>query len=337
MSTTATSPKARKLSVDQMLRLMQLEMDKAQAHNYSLSGILVQLDGFDDADEKDRLAAMPEVFRVLKHVTFERKVQGLGFWTEKLVLAVFPHVSPTEIAELGKALVEKGRAIALKGALADRDVTISAGVAHNQHSGPMSFEILIREAETGLSMAQRGGGDRCIQWLDVESELDRLRDDLDEQMAEVDRQYQVFAQQQDALAEKRSRELVDSIKDIFGREQATEATVRIEKEMIALAISAVDGWRDSSLAQELTASQRQIDNLERRVRKLTDILDVTESELRRVAAMKQIDTGLSSIYRTVQGLSFDDPNAGMKKELMKSIFEANLALQGADDSESPQE
>ena len=42
--------------------------------------------------------------------------------------------------------------------------------------------------------------------------------------------------------------------------------------------------------------------------------------------MKNIDPGLSSIYRTVQGLDSGAANADVKKEMMKQIFEANVEM-----------
>jgi GGDEF domain-containing protein len=275
---------------------------------------------------------MPAVFHLLKRITFERSVQGLGFWSEKVVLAVFPHVVPATIAEIGDALVASVRGAEVPG-LAGRKVSLSGGVAHNQHAGPMSFEVLIREAETGFSMARQSGGDRCVQWLEVESELDRLREELEEQMREVERRGELFAQEQDELAEKRSKEFVQRIQEVFSREEKAESVMRLEKEMIALALRQIEEWRDGTLARELTESRRQVDNLERRVRKLSELLNVTEQELKRVAAMKNVDTGIASIYRTVQGIGGDDANAEAKREMMKSIFEANLALLGRDASE----
>jgi hypothetical protein len=103
--------------------------------------------------------------------------------------------------------------------------------------------------------------------------------------------------------------------------------------MIGLALTQIEEWRDGTLARELTESKKLVDNLERRVRKLSDLLNVTETELKRVAAMKNVDTGIASIYSSVQGIGGDDANAEVKKELMKSIFEANLALLGRDASE----
>lgn len=334
MTATAAGAKSTKLSIDQMLRLMQLEVDKAQAHAYPVSCLLVGLDGFEGpGDEPLKKKVMPAVFHLLKRVTFDRGVQGLGFWSEKVVLAVFPHVAPATVAQVGLALVESVRGAAVPGLDAGRTITLSGGVAHNQHPGPMSLEVLIREAETGYSMARQGGGDRFVQWLEVETELDRLREELEEQMREVERRGEVFAQEQDQVAEKRARQFVRRIKERFARETATESVARLEKEMVALALSEVEEWRNGTLARELTESKKQADNLERRVRKLTDLLDVTEGELKRVAAMKNVDTGISSIYRSVQGIGDEDNNAEVKRELMKSIFEANLALLGKDASE----
>jgi hypothetical protein len=62
------------------------------------------------------------------------------------------------------------------------------------------------------------------------------------------------------------------------------------------------------------------------VAKLTESLGLTEAELKRVAAMKNIDLGISSIYRNVQGLSGGEAGAEQKKEMLKNVFEANVAL-----------
>ncbi len=73
---------------------------------------------------------------------------------------------------------------------------------------------------------------------------------------------------------------------------------------------------------------RQVDNLERRIKKLTQSLDETGRALAEMARLKNIDPGISSVYRTVQGLSFEDPIARAKEEMLARIFEANLELQG---------
>jgi ABC-type ATPase with predicted acetyltransferase domain len=90
--------------------------------------------------------------------------------------------------------------------------------------------------------------------------------------------------------------------------------------------SEVKAWRESSTVTQMIESQREIERLERRVLKLTESLGMTEKELQRIAALKNIDLGISSIYRTVQGLQSDDGNAEQKKEMLKNLFEANLSL-----------
>ena len=51
-----------------------------------------------------------------------------------------------------------------------------------------------------------------------------------------------------------------------------------------------------------------------------------EAQAGRVAAMKNIDLGVASIYRNVQGLSAEEANAEQKREMLKNIFESNVAL-----------
>lgn len=81
-----------------------------------------------------------------------------------------------------------------------------------------------------------------------------------------------------------------------------------------------------ALPDELLERDLKIELLERRLAKLMSMLDVTEDELRRVQAAKQVDLGQPSIYRTVQGLSATETQQEKKRDMMRSIFEANLEL-----------
>ena len=47
-------------------------------------------------------------------------------------------------------------------------------------------------------------------------------------------------------------------------------------------------------------------------------------------ALKDVEGGISSVYREVQGLATGDAQVGKKKELMGEIFKANLKLQKKD-------
>ncbi len=70
----------------------------------------------------------------------------------------------------------------------------------------------------------------------------------------------------------------------------------------------------------------RIEQLERRIGKLRKHLADTEDSLAKLAKVKGIDPGVSSIYRSIQGLDGADPTAGKKKEFLKDIFDQNLAL-----------
>lgn len=360
-----TAPRKERLSTGQMLHLMRLEVERALRHRYPISCMCIGLDGFvEDAEVAHRKTLMPAVFKELKRVTFQNDVQGLGVWTERFQLAVFPHVEPNKLADLARQLVEGAHTIAdplgrvtvevegqdeaatgaADGAAAEGEgdaevgtvaggeareaphITISIGISHNLHDGEVSFDTLVEDAETGMGLALSAGGDRFLQARDVETEVDRLRAELEHQISEI-KQHQASVGQKDTEEEAWARGLVQQVLDSFQAEpDQNESVVRLKKEVISLLTRELRAWRETSTVTQLLASQRQIDQLERRVRKLTDSLGVTEKELKRVMAMKNIDVGVASIYRTVQGLEGDDEGAEQKRDMLKNIFEANLAL-----------
>lgn len=322
------APKKQRLSTAQMLHLMRLEMDRALRHGYPISALVLGLDGFDEERHRAwRRSLMPAIFQELKAVTFQNDVRGLGVWTERFQLAIFPHVTPDRLIKLAEDLQLKAAGVKAEGVPEEERVAISVGIAHNLHPGPKSFETLIEEAETGMGIAQSAGGNKVIQAREVERELDRLREEVDGQILEIQEfQSKLFADV-DVKEELWGNQLVSKVIEIFKREpEQTPGVLRVEKEVIALLKAELAAWRESSTASRMIESQRTIENLERRVSKLTESLGITETELRRVAAMKNIDLGVASIYRNVQGLSAEAANAEVKREMLKNIFDANIAL-----------
>ncbi len=327
----ATAPGAapkQRLSTVQMLHLMRLEMDRALKHGYPISAVVVGLDGFEEEHHLPwRRALMPAIFRELKAVTFQNDVRGLGVWTERFQLALFPHVTPDRLLKLAEDLVGRAGSLRVPGVPEDVRFTLSAGIAHNLHPGPMSFDTLVEEAEAGMGLAQAGGGNRVVQAREVERELDKLREEVDSQIQEIQEfQSKLFADVE-GQEELWGNQLVTKVIELFKREpEKSEGVLRVEKEVIALLRSEVAVWRETSTASRMIETQKTIDQLERRVAKLTESLGLTEAELKRVAQMKNIDLGVASIYRNVQGLSAGDGGAEQKKEMLKTIFDANMSL-----------
>jgi hypothetical protein len=101
----------------------------------------------------------------------------------------------------------------------------------------------------------------------------------------------------------------------------------IEREFTERALILLEETRRRAAAAQIRERDDHVDRLERRVRKLVQSLEATETALKDVAAMKNIDLGIASLYRVVQGLSPNELNRNLKKEMMEMIFKANLELQ----------
>ena len=89
----------------------------------------------------------------------------------------------------------------------------------------------------------------------------------------------------------------------------------------------MSGEREDADIARKALQDREVGNLQRRIKKLNETLTTTEQRLQQASTMKQLDKGISSIYREVQGLEQGDAQVGKKKELMADLFKANLRLQ----------
>jgi len=323
----ADSAQARqRISTQQTLHLMRLEADRALRHDYPITCLVLGLDTpeGDDGPMFGRIVA-PQLFQVLKTVTFENDLRGLGIFVEQMVLAVFPHVDPEKLQAVADQLLSRAQELEVPELPDGYRLTASAGISHNLHPDEMSFETLVEEAETGMRLGHGSGGNRVTLARDVERELDKLRAEVEMQIEELDQyQQELFGNQSEDVWGK---QLVDKVIELFRREpHQSEGLLRVEKEVIALLRFEIAEWKESSSAEGLMEAKQTIGMLERRVQKLTQGLDLTENELKRVAQMKNIDLGVASIYRNVQGLSSDDDNHEQKKEMLKDLFEANVAF-----------
>ena len=128
------------------------------------------------------------------------------------------------------------------------------------------------------------------------------------------------------------RRRLEALVDIEGSLEA--AVARMAEEVMGGARQQVEAQavsrpqRAGDLSEDREGEYlREIDVLQRRITKLSQSLGLTEEVLRRVKQGEKLDTGLASIYRDVQGLDDDEPDADLKRELMSSIFEANMGLQ----------
>jgi len=85
--------------------------------------------------------------------------------------------------------------------------------------------------------------------------------------------------------------------------------------------------RAQAIALALAQEHDKADLLERRLVKMRAELATMERALAELERRAATDDGVASIYRTVQGLSPNEPTRDVKRELMQQIFEANVKLQ----------
>jgi hypothetical protein len=97
---------------------------------------------------------------------------------------------------------------------------------------------------------------------------------------------------------------------------------RLAEQVMALCVAD----REAALAAQKIAYQDEILQLERRVAKLVQSLETTEKVLDELAKMKDVEHGIASIYRTVQGLATGAFDREKKIEMLERIFLANLDL-----------
>jgi len=88
------------------------------------------------------------------------------------------------------------------------------------------------------------------------------------------------------------------------------------------------GLRDEDVPRPTAgeASARQIELLERRVAKLTRLLEERSFQLQERLDKQFADQGVASVYGETQGLRGDSEEVQRKRDLMSSIFEANQKL-----------
>ncbi len=207
-------------------------------------------------------------------------------------------------------------------------LTLSLGASHNLLAETSSsFEGLVEKAGRALSMAREGAGDRYVMWREAEAEIQGLRDDLAAQRASFRQEEAVLAEEASEIGGLQQAALVDRIQAIFAKVTRTPDLESVEKEIIAFAVEELYEGRRKAVEAQMAEHKRLVDQLERRVAKLTSLLGVTEEELQRVMSMKNIDDGVASIYRTVQGLAPAAAQAEQKRAMMSVIFNENLSFQ----------
>jgi hypothetical protein len=216
-----------------------------------------------------------------------------------------------------------------------RRIRISAGLGLSLPS--VRFEVWMRVAEEGLAIARNAGGDRAVH-TDVYELVERQLAGaaLPISARPVEAPPPAVERGIDRDEAPRALASIETVRKAPGidapapaqpapaRERATSARLAIDA-LPALSPRRIDDADPAFASYPIVAGR--IELLERRIDKLSRVLDSIDARLARLEGGSRIsEEGVASVYREVQGIEVDSPNVALKRQLMAAIFEANLAL-----------
>jgi hypothetical protein len=125
----------------------------------------------------------------------------------------------------------------------------------------------------------------------------------------------------------RQRELRLRIQDLLAPlERAAPENAPVTRDIADELAQLFEEYEQRSLDESRRELEACLELEQRRIAKLVATLEKTEAVLARIARMKDVEHGLASIYRTVQGLSVDEGDYQRKLGLMRAIFDSNVRL-----------
>ena len=236
--------------------------------------------------------------------------------------------TPKRLDELAASGVKTVRSIPISrlGALIEKAVN-RALIERTLEGGSEELSSIARRQFLRLASDPSRQGHASEEDTDLRgratSTLDRLKRELEERRRGLADQARQLEERDLDLSE--DARLTESVRELFG-EHGDAGSPRLCGETVELLLKEVRRVREEARRGRVDQHQREIHNLERRIAKLSVLLGDTEDALRKARLAGMGDTGIASIYGDVQGLDPDDLRLEQKTALMKSIFEANLAL-----------
>lgn len=234
--------------------------------------------------------------------------------------------SPTTPHELESRGVRRVRTISMEQVSAMIEKAVNRTIMERTLSGDSGeLGILVDHAQVGLLGLLKG-----VQEVEESrGAISQSRSDLMAELAEMRRQRgEPTAPFTPDSNDPTLQKMRAAIKEAFAQlGPKTPAMAAAEHALEERALILLEEARRRATAAQIRERDDQIERLERRLMKLVESLEVTEETLKRVTAMKNIDLGIASLFRVVQGMSADEPNRELKRQMMETIFKANVEFQ----------
>jgi diguanylate cyclase (GGDEF)-like protein len=306
--------------------LMGVEFERARRYGYAVCCLSMRPDRLTEITtvhgEESRKAILSSIIEMVRAGT--RAGDLLGYVVEDRILILLPHTRLQEVHYLCDRLLAEVKTIRFEQEdHTTHRITLSIGVSHNQNASAKTFETLDLVAQEGLQVAENSGGDR---WAETDLyDLYIPKAPLPSPPSEA-----IKGPWTDGDYRDRLEDMVAADGDL------ESAAAALAEEILSRALAETQAAREADdLVREAENRyttpavdyEREIEQLRRRVAKLTSSLGVTARELSRLREDGESDDGIASLYRNVQGLTPGDGHGDLRRDLMKSIFQANKDLQ----------
>ena len=254
--------------------------------------------------------------------------------SEQLKSAVRDRAYRTSIDQLKKRGVTQVNMVSMDRIVALIDEAVHRAVRHHligserEQVIDATKEEFLRLMRNNEALENEANELRKLQGR-AQDELDMLRRELNQAQQTLEAKLAAAAMPAQARIEGENAELAKRFLDTFAAMQGAAGgnLEQLRDGALSLLLEFVDKERKQTIAATEGARNREIDLLQRRVGKLSVSLEQSEKRMAELAALKNVDPGISSIYREVQGLDAQDTLFKKKSALMVDIFKANLALQ----------
>ena len=308
-------------SLAEVQRMMRIEFDRAARYHFPLGCFLIGVDRLERLHDLHGMEIKREVHQALTELlrTEIRSSDLLACLVNDRLLVMLPHATREGADSLAQRILEGARRLAFESHGRTVRITLSIGGAHNQLVDEPHYDTLLAVAEGGLDVAIAGGGDRYVHT--------ELYEHFEKKHARAGKGPPAPAREPAPVKEQRAegRQVIA----LADQAQALPGEMELKADALRESLELTATERDKLLADMEKEHRHEVDNLERRIAKLTAMLEKTEQDLARLAQMNAADEGLASIYKTVQGISPEEKALALKRDLMQKIFDANLELKEA--------
>jgi len=297
-------------SADEIKGLMRMECIRATRYKYPLTAMCIAVDRLDQLGDlygyQSRDAILQEVTGVIRRNT--RESDFLGYKVGGNFHMIFPHTAREAGPALAKRLLRDTAKLMFDAGSARVQVTLSVGVTFFTDDAEVDLETALGQTSAAIDrVAARGGGG-----FDVYVAPKKVLDSLPVQADSSQKVSAHLSGLLDTKLEAFFASMGRQMPDFGGRDQ----------DVLRLAVERMEAEHELMRRQH----EHQVSLLERRLNKLSDSLEEAGNAAPVGQAGRGLDSGVASIYRTVQGLTDIEDDAELKKEMMSKIFEANVEL-----------